>query len=948
MKLRMKSMPLAILQVVASGALTMAVSQPAFAQQKEEVVPQRVVITGSLISRADKETASPVQVLTAEDIAKSGYTSVAEVLSNLSANGQGALGSGFSGAFANGGAGVSLRGLTVGLTLVLIDGHRMAPYPLSDDAQRQFVDVSAIPFDAIDHIEVLKDGASSVYGSDAIAGVINIILKKSFNGTSIKTDAGTSQHGGGTTYKAAITHGFGDLATDGYNVFGSLEMRHADAIKLADRDNQIWANGDWSNRGGMNLTRGVPNAQNSRLVATSSPFFYNPAGTGGVNNPANFQFLDPSCNYNKYMAGGCAIRDTVSFLQPETKNVNALVGFTKNLGDDWKLAVKASVFQRESENNRGVPATFSPSSFTGNTSLVPGANPKIVNVYGSTVFPASYPLNTLGAPARLYGYIPGLDPSSTQKNKATSSRLVADLNGNWNGWDIGAALGYTRVKTDIDYSGYVNRAALYQALTRASSPFSPLGGNTAADMAAISPHFNNQATDTLTFADVHGVHEVMELPGGTMNFAAGLSYTHKNLNAPSADLLAQGVVGNGGAYVFGKETNTAAYGQLSAPVLKNLELEASARYDHYDTYGHSFTPKAGFKYKPVDMLSLRGTYSRGFRAPNAAENGIAGSFFSFHAINDPILCKDGNPKTAGNVPAACNFAPAFVQQTTKDLSPEKSKSYTFGAIFEPTRNFSTTFDYYRIEVNNQINTAAGLPGFVPTYVRNAIFPVDIADGKGGTYSANPSVGTIAYGSSGYVNSGGTTTSGIELDFLYKQKLGELGNVKADLTFNHMISYVLSSNGVDYELAGTHGPSVISGDTGNPKNRAQLTLGWDKGPLAVTTTFNWVGSFSALDPSVDVTECKDVASVSGRAYFYGKDTPAGYCHVPSFMSTDLNVTYKIGKNWMIKGSILNLFDRKPPIDVATYGNSNNLTSYNATLHQAGAVGRFFSLGANYTF
>jgi iron complex outermembrane receptor protein len=148
-----------------------------------------VVITGSLISRADKETASPVQVLTAEDIAKSGYTSVAEVLSNLSANGQGALGSGFSGAFANGGAGVSLRGLTVGLTLVLIDGHRMAPYPLSDDAQRQFVDVSAIPFDAIDHIEVLKDGASSVYGSDAIAGVINIILKKSFNGTSIKTDA---------------------------------------------------------------------------------------------------------------------------------------------------------------------------------------------------------------------------------------------------------------------------------------------------------------------------------------------------------------------------------------------------------------------------------------------------------------------------------------------------------------------------------------------------------------------------------------------------------------------------------------------------------------------------------------------------------------------------------------------------------------------------------------
>ena len=957
MKLRMKSMPFAILQIVASGALSVAMAHPAYAQEAAAVPEtQRVVVTGSLISRSDKETASPVQVLTADDIAKSGSTSIAEVLSNLSANGQGALGTGFAGAFANGAAGVSLRGLSVGLTLVLIDGHRMAPYPLSDDAQRQFVDVSAIPFDAVERIEVLKDGASSTYGSDAIAGVINIILKKSFKGTTVKADYGTTQEGGGETSHVAIMHGFGDLNTDGYNAYGSVEFRHENAIKVSDRDDKIWANGNWVSRGGSDLTRGVPTAINSYLTAASTPFFYKPnsvpnpvTGLSGAKDAANFQFLDPNCNFAKYSTGGCAVRDTVSFIQPDTKNVNALVGFTKKLGEDWELSLKASVFQRESTNNRGLGAVFSPTSFLGNTALVPNQNPKIVNIYGSTLFPANYPGNTLGAPVRLYGYIPGLDPANTQDNKATSSRASADLTGSWNGWDVAAAVGYTRVKTEDEYSGYVNRIALYQALNRSTNPFKITGGNTQADMDAISPHFGDDASDTLTYGDAHASHPVIELPGGDMMFAAGVSYTHKNLDAPSPSLLAQGTVGSGSAYVFGKETNTALYAELSAPVIKSLELGVSGRYDHYDTYGHSFTPKADFKYHPIDMLSVRGTYSRGFRAPNAAENGTASSLFNFHAVNDPILCADGNPKTKGNVPAACGFTPAFVQETTKDVSPEKSKSYTFGLIIEPTHAFSSTFDYYHIAVSNQINTAAGLPGFVPTYVRNAPSTVDIADGKGGTTPGVPSVGTVAYATSGYVNSGGTTTSGVELTFLYKQRFGDYGTVKSELSLNHMISYELDSNGVQYELAGTHGPSVISGDTGNPKNRAQYKLGWEKGAVTVTGTVNWVGDYSGLDPSVDVTDCKNItAGVSGRTYFFGTNTPAGYCHIPSFLTLDLNATFQASKNLQLKFSILNAFNKQPPIDVATYGNANSLTSYNASLHQAGAVGRFFSMGANYAF
>ena len=912
---------------------------------------QRVVVTGSLISRADKETPSPVQVLTADDLVKSGYTSVAEVLSNLAANGQGALGSGFSGAFANGGAGVSLRGLTVGLTLVLIDGHRMAPYPLSDDAQRQFVDVSSIPFDAVERIEVLKDGASSVYGSDAIAGVVNVILKKSFKGTNIKMEYGDSQHGGGKSKKVAVTTGFGDLRTQGWTAFGSLEVKESDAIKVYQRDDQEWANGNWNSRGGINLTRGVPNPQNSRLIATSTPFFYRPnAATGGVNNPANFTFLTSACDYTRYMAGQCAVRDTFTNIKPKSDNINLLLGSTFKLGDDWELSMKASQFRRENTNNRGIPPAFSPTSFAGNTALVPGQNPAIVNVYGVTTFPATYPGNNTGGTARLYGILPDTGPANESYNTSVSNRFAVDLTGQAFGWDVGGGIGASRVTTDIQYSGYVNRIALYNALNRPTNKFNPLGGNSPADIQAIFPIFRNKSTQDLKYADIHGSREVATVPGGgAVTVATGVSYTTKKLNAPSPSLLAEGTVGSGAAYVFGEETNTAAFGEINALVRNNLEVSASARYDHYDTYGNSFTPGAKFKWAPFKAVTVRGTYAKGFRAPNAAEVGTASSFFSFSAINDPILCADGKPSTKGNVPSACNFAPAYVQVTSKNLEPEKSTSYTLGLILEPVKNISATIDYFHIDVKNQINTGAGLPGFVPSFVRNQIFPVEISTGVGSaTAQGLPPVGTIAYATSGYVNSGGVTTSGVELDLRVKQKFGDLGAFNANLSYNHMINYKLDSAGVIYELAGTHGPSAVSGDTGNPKDRAQLMLGWDKGPLNVTTTFNWTSSFSALDPSVDVNDCAHATDVSGRAYFFGSDTPAAYCTIKSFTSTDLNVTYKATKNLTFKMSVLNLFDKAPPIDVATYGNSSNLTSYNATLHQAGAIGRYFSLGASYSF
>ncbi|NIA57233.1 TonB-dependent receptor [Massilia sp. TW-1] len=967
MTFKLKSMPFAVSCAIASGALFAA---PAMAQTQDAVsaqAPQRVVVTGSLISRTDTETPTPVQVLTAQDIQKSGKTSVAELLNDLAANGQGTLGTGFSGAFANGASGISLRGLTVGATLVLVDGHRLAPYPLSDDAQRSFVDVSSIPFDAIERIEVLKSGASSLYGSDAIAGVVNIILKKNLTGTRLAAESGNTQHGGGRTHRASVSTGIGDLDNDGYNAFVTAEWRRQGAIKVSDRDQFSWANADWRSRGGNNIRLGVPNSLNSRLVATNSPFLYNPAGAplpgvnpatgkpwGVADNPANFQFLDPSkCNYNLYMSGGCAIRDTVTNIQPQTENINLMVGLTKKLSEDWELAFKGSMFQRNSINNRGsYLSAYSPTTFGGNNSLNNGVVTSGNSRVPSTLIPATATFNQLGAPARLYGYIPGTDPFATQDNTATTTRFALDLHGTAYGWDTRIAGGVTKVKTDIDYSGYINRAALYNAIFNGT--WNPVGGNSPDLLAQVSPHFSNTLESKLNYLDAFGSRELMPLGAGPLVLAVGAHYHKRTQNSPAASLTANGQVAQTTAFVIGDETNSAVFAELQATPIKSLELHASGRYDHYKNF-NKFTPAASFKWTQSSMFGLRGTYAKGFRAPNPAEVGNAGSFFTFNGIDDPKLCKGGDPNAKDNVPTACGLNPPYVQLTTPSLQPEKSTSYTLGMILEPVRGLNATLDYYNIKVTNQIVSAAGNdPTYVPAFVRGPITPVDISNGDGTTHVGLPSDGPIIYATSPYVNLGGTKTSGIEADVGYRWRLpGDFGALRVNVSAAHTFSYITdAAGGVSYQLAGTQGPSAVSGATGSPKDRAQFSLAWSRGPLDVNTTVNYTSSFSTIDPSLEVNDCSGKGgtsfNVGGRNYFRNLPQPDYYCHVASFTAVNLNLQYKLSPNLTLKGSILNLFDRQPPADVATYGNSGAQTSYNASLHQAGAVGRFFSAGLSYTF
>ncbi len=932
----------------AFGALALT---PALGFAQQTSILQRVEVTGSNIPRADKETPSVVQVITSEELKSSGYTTVNEVLQNLTANGQGTLSKGFSGAFASGASGVSLRGLSLGATLILVDGHRMAPYPLADDAQRSFVDISSIPFSAVERVEVLKDGASAIYGSDAIAGVINVILKKNMAGQQVSAELGTTQKGGGSTRSFSVSQGFGSVES-GNSGYIALEARHGDPVKLSQRSGD-WTRFDWRTDGGLDLR---PGARND---ATPSPRVARPmlqAPGSATSDASAFVFL-PGCTHADWRASNCQYENTWAQLQPETDNLNVIGRWNSRLGGDWDMQLTGSRFESRTLI-ANTQAAIPTGTFAGVTAIGLGRIPAVVGANGSFRVPANYPGNTLGVAANIRGALPDFDTRYIQV-KTIATRAAAELSGSVGAWDVTAAAGYTKVETNQTFKGYINFGNLYSALNNTARPFLLAGGNSKEMLDFVAPDVENMTKSELTFVDTRASTEMTKLSGGPLSVGVGYSYNYKNTYAPNPVEVSKGTTALPGAYSAGKETSNSVFAEIVAPVTKNLELDAAVRYDHFDTYGSSTTPKLAFKFAPLKAVTLRGTAAWGFRAPGASENGDAGSLFGFNTLRDPLLCSVSNPNGSPNltsplnVPAFCNFNPTYLQTTSKSLEPEKSKSFTFGVILEPVAGWSTTLDYYKVTIDGQIVSESSTPSYDPLQHIVRVAPQNVTFGDGRT-GLSP-VGPIQYATTGYVNAQSTSTSGVELETKYKFKLANLSSLTLGIQLSRMFDYIQTINGVTYNLAGTHGPTAVGGNTANPQNRAQLTLGYENGPWSLMSTTNYVGAYDLTDPSLHVDDCNTGATAYNAQFSNGADVPGKYCTVGAFSSTNLSVKYKYSPSLTLRGAIVNLFDVAPPVDLNTYGGTGANGSsggsgapYNPSLHQAGAIGRFVSVGLDYRF
>jgi iron complex outermembrane receptor protein len=922
-------------------------SQPDAAPSRGATELERVTVTGSNLRRTDSETPSPVQVITAQELKSSGYTHVQDVLHNLTANGQGTLSQNFSGAFAIGAAGVSLRGLMVGATLVLIDGHRMAPFPNADDNIRSFVDIANIPLDAIERIEVLKDGASAIYGSDAVAGVVNIILRRSFVGATITADLGTSYRNDGLTRRAAGMIGFGDLGRDGHNFYVAAELRKQHRIRLADRGGSFTQT-DFTANGGYDLTPGAPASRNPLVGGHPA------SATGYVTDPSGaiVGFM-PGCDAASLAAARCTYHDQWRQIQPATENHNLVGRFTQSLGAHWQLSLQASYFESRAQQVSGPSRSF-PNGFQGITSG-PGVSPTLKEPpLPPTTIPntnPSFPAGTGLTSGVLYYNFLDLGPRTTATD-ARSSRWIASIEGRLAAWDLAASAGYTQVLLDLTSRNVVDPSNLQAALNSATDPYLVGRPNNAAVANFIAPTLASRPTSKLSFIHLAAGRDVMALPGGPLALALGADLVRWSLDSRQPSSVEAGRVPFGNAFAVGRQNVDSLYGELAAPITGLIEVDAAVRYDHYNLSGGKASPKFGIKYKPVPELALRATVSRGFRAPGPAENGTAGGVGGAN-VNDPILCPDpANPSAPGSFPTQCGRGLALLLGSNPALKPETSTAFTLGLIVEPSKGLSATLDFYSIKISNQIGI-----GSSPTLVRGTNFtPIEQVQPDGSTILVVPPVAPIAYMQFAYINGNSTRTSGVDLGVQFRGRIEDFGSFKSDLTVSYVAKYDLTVDGVTYHLAGTHGPFVVSGDTGNPRTRAQWANTFERGPWQVTGTLNYVGSYGVTDPSAGMATCLDAlahgggaASLPYQGVLASGVIPNGVgCRVKSFTTFDAYLRYQVSRQFSVHASVVNLFNASAPEDWATYGGAEGAVPWNPSFHAQGAVGRFFRIGATYDF
>ena len=925
---------------------------PAGAQEAAERPVARVVVTGSNIRRAEAETASSVLTVNRADIERSGKSTVSELLQTLAVDNQGSVPTSFGNGFAAGASGISLRGLGTASTLVLLNGRRMAPYGLADDGQKVFADLNVIPTDAVERVEILKDGASAIYGSDAIAGVVNIILRRDFKGTTVRGLLGISKEWDGEEQNFAITHGVGDLDTDGYNALFNFEFKRSNDIWLRDRADRRYI-------GRIDLRNWGYSAQEA-LGGTGAITGNNAAGSainGNVRDPVTENYfnrgsLDPASGFTRTFpgaacgnftsqpqgdpGGGCLIDSTLVYnqMQPEQENYSLFGRGT------WKLPAEMEAYTEWNLYSSKTASSTTPNTVSANVGF-PGGPVSNAGVQ----LGATHPDNPyFGTPARLR-YLAG-DVGPRQSNiDSFFIRALAGVRGTVAGWEFDTSLLFSRSNVTNERYGYLQRdvtfamldpsAANIAAALATSPAYAALppgtvwrigenaGLNSPGVYAAIAPKIGSDAHTKIVQGDVKATREFGKLAGGAIGVAVGAEWRREETELnPTTGTERGNVIGLGYSAYSGARNVFALYGEALAPVLPGLEITGALRWDHFTDVGDSYTPKVGVKWQPSRQLALRGTFARGFRAPSAAENGVGG-LAAFATAEDPLRCALG-------VELACDPGPiAVITSPNPGLSPERSKSYNFGIIWDPLPRTSISIDVWQIKRKNEINQE-----LTDVAIANGQVARDPSTAQAGI-AGDP--GAITAVLANYVNSASTKVRGIDVDARTTLRLPQdYGNLLLDAKWTYLDKWLRTErDGSERDFAGTHGNCDVTNCIGTPDHRVNLRAAWDRGDWRVSLNANYRGPIDNVLFKGDPDGC-------ASHFANGQDAPSG-CELASFTTFDLVARWKPRPGWEVFGTIENLFDKVAPLDPLTYG----AQAYNP-LDYAGAVGRTFSLGARYTF
>ena len=1028
----------------AATAAAIGLSTAAFAQAAVETV----TVTGTLI-QGNTNLVSPITVIDTTTLDQRGISSIQDALQMTLANNGPAVNNNWTanGNFAQGASGISLRGLTTNSTLVMFDGMRAAYYPLADDGVRNFVDLNTIPDDIVDNIQILRDGASASYGADAIAGVVNIITKKEFQGLSARAEGGIADRGDAPEWRFSVTAGTGDLGKDHVNFYLSASYFHSDILYAKSRPypyNSYDLTGVcYQGNCGSNNTLNAVQANGSFAgISTSGefavrPYHYDPVanqittpvagsrwqnedgcawGTPVTLTVAQQGASAPStvCNYDYYKHSGT--------IQPAVTRF----GLTGHTAFVLPAGIEGTVEANFMQDSVSYPY-YLPSTLRGNAPagidfppFSTSTNDQITHAAGSELlflpiyvcpqrtncdatngtpnpnnpFPATYTTPVLDPVTGLPVIDPvtGLPEVTTHNQTAgiigrdwyrqlpfnetrdrtyrVAGNLTGSLMDDWK-WNVGM----TAMHIDLhqDDSGYayiqhfldtVNDGTFnFLDPTKNNTPLTALNGQTVNQY--VYPHDITNMTSDEAEVTMSVTAPLYKLPGGDLTVVVGADIRYEAIDDPSANSDAGGptqryFVLNAFGTKGGRDVYSGFF-EINAPIMEQLVLNVSGRYDSYSSGQSSFSPKVGVWAKPLDWITLKGTYSQGFRIPSFAESNALPT--TGYVSNSKSLFNDAYLLQYGCSLATYTSCPAYVTQgsyglttiANTHLQPEKSRSWVLDVTVQPLDELTLTTTYYNIKKTAaiaQLNCDAALTNYFagqPPPTGCTIIP----DSPDPNHPA--ALPVVAFLYAPFVNANSIRTAGFDFGATWDSDLDpveDMLGVKNDIGTVHFTSSAQATfiqnldtkfpDGTVQRYDGTLGNFNLTAGTGTPKWKGSWQNTFDAGIYEFTSTLNWTSGYnvSAMDQGNLYRECGLPDPNNPGQKLSGLSDGTRPCRTADYFTWDVNMQAHATENITVYFTMLNVLDNLPPVDtVATYG----ITNYNVVTSGDGLLGRYLKLG-----
>lgn len=851
------------LAVSAAIAMSVPGMQSAVAQDLEEVV-----VTGSRIKRENIETAAlPVTVITRVELEASGETSVADYIRDLPFNSFGSARQ-QSGDSAQSFAGISLRGLGEGRTLILIDGRRAPVAPNVGSAQ----DLNSIPLAAVERIEVITNGASAIYGSDAIGGVVNIITRRDFSGVQAMVGGSDPEREGGETEEGSLIFG---ASGDRGSLLAGISYTHRDIIFQRDRDYSF----------------------SDSSISSFSNEFYNAAAAPGTlyGFRATSRHINPT--YGSAVPGGCEGRGFVKTgsgassrcfynyslegaYEAEVGNTALFARGQYDLNDDWTTYLNTSISRVESFG-RYAPVPSSP--WPGGSIFLPSNSPN----HPANKFPtAGYPTTPLFMRHRFAAL-------GNRNTFTDGNNYLVDwgVDGKFGNFDINAGVR----RSDAQYYEFgrnyvVGGLAQQQISSGAYNIYNPFG-NPRTVLDSMIATINRDAKFLSKEIYATASTDLFELPGGTAGIAFGGEYRKETYQDIYDTLQSSGqIVGSAGNSAFGGRQAKAAYLEVSLPIVKSLEANIAARWDEYSDYGDDLSPQVALRWTPLESVTVRASYGEGFRAPTL-DILSAQPAFSASGVADPRTCQ------------AFGLAPTCTTQVTTysianpNLESEQSEQFGFGVVWDPLEWLRVKTDYWNIKLTNQVSFV-GIGTIIACLERGtgicpsglSILPANVdppvvANGLG---FVRAPAGEILYGQTGYANLGFTETDGVDLNIRASYDFGSWGKLASELLLSRTLNY-----------SGSSGVNTVD-NVGVPEERGILSNTWTYGDFSFTWNVNYIASTRS-------TQADYIDS-------FGPDYDYGYAlRLPSWVTHDVQLNWNAPWNGRLTLGATNVTDKDPVQD-----------------------------------